>query len=201
MSAVPCGPLRPGWGRSRRLIGASKPNHIGDGMAGCRRFAELQIPPGADGLPMTPSTRVAMWSANPHQEACLPGAVLEVPKRQLSVVEEDLLIGPVLATRAGRTLRHPTDLAEAVPGGELRRPGPVKRPRTPRRNDIAQVAELRSTSTSSRLDNALTTDEPTPVARLSRCRNKPNLPPACSLVKTTSTDRPVRCRVHRIPRP
>ena len=41
-------------------------------------------------------------------------------------------------------------------------PGPSKFPGVPRRNGIAQVAPLRSTSTSSRLASAFTTDEPTP---------------------------------------
>ncbi len=73
-------------------------------------------------------------------------------------------------------------------------PGPSKVPGTPRRNDMAHVAELRSTSTSSRLDKALTTDEPTPCSPpVALYDPAPNLPPACNLVKTTSTpDRPVR---------
>ena len=114
-------------------IGASKPDHIGDGVAGRKEFAELR-----DTAPVQIGLFDDLWSTrvsdverqSGHQEACLPGAVLEVTKRQLSVVEEDLPVGPVRHPCAGRTLRHPTDLAEAIPGRELRRgPGPVERPR------------------------------------------------------------------------
>ena len=60
-------------------------------------------------------------------------------------------------------------------------------------NDIAQVAELRSTSTSSRLDNALTTDEPTPCGHLSRCRTGAELAPRMQLGEDhLHPDRPVR---------
>jgi hypothetical protein len=41
-------------------------------------------------------------------------------------------------------------------------PGPSKTPGMPRRNDMAYVEPFRSTSTSSRLDSAFTTDAPTP---------------------------------------
>ena len=67
-------------------------------------------------------------------------------------------------------------------------------PGSPRWNDIDQVLPLRSTSTSSRSESALTTDAPTPCRPPEAAYDPPpNLPPACSLVKTTSTpDRPVR---------
>ena len=96
---------------------------------------------------------------------------------------------PVTPFRARPTL------ASGAPG--LNRafgPAPSKVPGTPRRNDIAYVAPFRSTSTSSRLDSALTTEAPTPCSPpVALYDPAPNLPPACSLVKTTSTpDRPVR---------
>ena len=73
-------------------------------------------------------------------------------------------------------------------------PVPSKRPGTPRRKDIPQVDPLRSTSTSSREDSALTTEEPTPCSPpVALYVPEPNFPPACNLVKTTSTpDSPVR---------
>jgi len=61
-------------------------------------------------------------------------------------------------------------------------------PGSPRWNDIAQVLPSRSTSTSSRSDSALTTDAPTPWRPPDAAYEPvPNLPPACSLVNTTST--------------
>ena len=74
--------------------------------------------------------------------------------------------------------------------GVKARPGPrvAKTPGTPRWNDIPWVAGERSTSTSRRAESALTTDEPTPCRPpVATYEPPPNLPPACSLVKTTST--------------
>ena len=72
-------------------------------------------------------------------------------------------------------------------------PSPAKTPGAPRWNDIAWVAGERSTSTSRRTDRALTTEAPTPCRPpVAAYDPPPNLPPACSLVKTTSTpERPV----------
>ena len=67
-------------------------------------------------------------------------------------------------------------------------PSPAKTPGAPRWNDIAWVAGDRSTSTSRRADRALTTEDPTPCRPpVAAYDPPPNLPPACSLVKTTST--------------
>ena len=70
----------------------------------------------------------------------------------------------------------------------------AKTPGSPRWNDIAQVLPPRSTSTSSRSDSAFTTEAPTPCRPPDAAYEPPpNLPPAWSLVKTTSTpDSPVR---------
>ena len=69
----------------------------------------------------------------------------------------------------------------------------AKTPGSPRLKLIAQVCPLRSTSTSSREDRALTTLAPTPCRPPDAAYEPPpNLPPACSFVNTTSTpDRPV----------
>ncbi len=86
-------------------------------------------------------------------------------------------------------------LVSAAPGVKgASGPSPAKLPGTPRRNDMAQVAPLRSTSTSSLDDSAFTTEAPTPCRPpVALYEPAPNLPPACSLVNTTSTpDRPVR---------
>ena len=58
---------------------------------------------------------------------------------------------------------------------------------------MAQVLPSRSTSTSSRSESALTTEAPTPWSPPEAAYEpEPNFPPACSLVKTTSTpERPV----------
>ena len=64
----------------------------------------------------------------------------------------------------------------------------VNTPGSPRWNDIAQVLPSRSTSTSSRSLRALTTDAPTPCSPPDAAYDPlPNLPPAWSLVNTTST--------------
>ena len=85
-----------------------------------------------------------------------------------------------------------TRLPLCRPGLRLERPRRLRRRRTrrghPRWNDIAWVAGERSTSTSSRAESALTTEEPTPCRPpVAAYEPPPNLPPACSLVKTTST--------------
>src|SRR5699024_9819575 len=67
-----------------------------------------------------------------------------------------------------------------------------------------QVEPFLSTSTSRRLDSALTTDAPTPCRPpVALYDPPPNFPPACSLVNTTSTPvRPVRGSVPTgLPRP
>ena len=70
------------------------------------------------------------------------------------------------------------------------RAGPSNTPGTPRWKDISWTLPPRSTSTSSRADSALTTEAPTPCRPPDALYEPPpNLPPACSLVITTS--RPV----------
>src|SRR5699024_10876440 len=67
-------------------------------------------------------------------------------------------------------------------------PSPVKVPGTPRRKDIPHTVAPRVTRTSNRDDSAFTTDDPTPCRPpVALYEPAPNLPPACSLVKTTST--------------
>src|SRR5450756_3076657 len=77
-------------------------------------------------------------------------------------------------------------------------------PDSPRRKLIEWVRIPRSTSTSRRADSALTTEAPTPCRPPEAVYEPPpNLPPACSLVNTTSTPvRPVRgSRSTGMPRP
>ena len=93
-------------------------------------------------------------------------------------------------------LRHLADHPQLAAADE-RREGRVrarravassKTPGSPRWNDIAQVLPSRSTSTSSRSERALTTEAPTPCRPPEAAYDpEPNLPPAWSLVKTTST--------------
>ena len=126
------------------------------------------------------STRSSSWNAAP--------------------LREDLPVGPVADPRAGDASRHLADDAQlavernGVNGASGRsRRRPSNTPGSPRWNDIAQVLPSRSTSTSSRSDSALTTEAPTPCRPPEAAYEpQPNLPPACSLVKTTSTPlRPV----------
>ena len=70
----------------------------------------------------------AMCSANPHQEACLPRSVLEIPKRQLSVVEEDLPVGPVRHRAPVAPFGTRPILRRLLPGELRRRPGPSNVP-------------------------------------------------------------------------
>ena len=95
---------------------------------------------------------------------------------------------PVTPFLTRRPLCRP-DFGSKRPDG----PSPGNTPGTPRWNDIAWVAGERSTSTSSRAESALTTEQPTPCRPpVAAYEPPPNLPPACSLVKTTSTpERPV----------
>ncbi len=90
-------------------------------------------------------------------------------------------------TRAPLRVR-PDCSVNGVPG-----PSPVKTPGAPRWKDIPWMVGARSTSTSSRDDSALTTEAPTPCRPpVATYEPPPNLPPACSLVKITSTPgRPV----------
>ena len=67
-------------------------------------------------------------------------------------------------------------------------PSPANSPVTPRRKLAAQVRPSRSTSMSSRDASALTTEAPTPCSPPEAVYDPPpNLPPACSLVITSST--------------
>ena len=67
-------------------------------------------------------------------------------------------------------------------------PSPSNTPGTPRRKEIRCTRPSRSTSTSSRELSALTTLAPTPCSPPEAVYEPPpNLPPACSLVITTST--------------
>ena len=67
-------------------------------------------------------------------------------------------------------------------------PSVSKTPGAPRRKLMPWADGDRSTSMSIRADNALTTDRPTPCRPpVATYEPPPNLPPACSLVATTST--------------
>ena len=67
-------------------------------------------------------------------------------------------------------------------------PSPSKVPGTPRWNEMPCWEGERSTSMSIRDESALTTDRPTPCRPpVATYEPPPNLPPACSLVATTST--------------
>ena len=67
-------------------------------------------------------------------------------------------------------------------------PSPSNTPGLPRWKDMPWIAGARSTSTSSRDDSALTTEAPTPCSPpVATYEPPPNFPPACSLVKITST--------------
>ncbi len=96
---------------------------------------------------------------------------------------QNLILVPVarLATRPSG--RRPARLVKSAAG-----PGPANSPVTPRRKLAAQVRPSRSTSTSSRAASALTTEAPTPCSPPDAVYEPPpNLPPACSLVITSST--------------
>ncbi len=91
---------------------------------------------------------------------------------------------PVLAFATRPPLRVRPDLSWKDAFG----PSPEKTPGTPRRKLIPCWEGVRSTSTSSRADSAFTTEAPTPWRPpVATYDEPPNLPPACSLVKTTST--------------
>ncbi len=91
---------------------------------------------------------------------------------------------PVTALATRLPSVQPRLRREAPPSG----PSPAKTPGAPRWKLMCWVAGERSTSTSRRADSALTTDEPTPCRPpVATYEPPPNLPPACSLVKTTST--------------
>ena len=91
---------------------------------------------------------------------------------------------PVRAFGTRPPLRVSPDLSWNDASG----PSPEKTPGTPRRKLMPCCAGVRSTSTSSRADSALTTEAPTPCRPpVATYDEPPNLPPACSLVKTTST--------------
>ena len=92
---------------------------------------------------------------------------------------------PVLPLATRLPLRVSPDFArERRRSGRRRR----RRPGTPRRNDMPCWDGDRSTSTSIRAESALTTEAPTPCRPpVATYEPPPNLPPACSLVKTTST--------------
>ena len=90
---------------------------------------------------------------------------------------------PVLARGQVPSRRRP-DFFEKLASG----PSPSNTPGMPRRKDIRWIFASRSTSMSSRELNALTTLAPTPCRPPEAVYEPPpNLPPACSLVITTST--------------
>ncbi len=90
---------------------------------------------------------------------------------------------PVTPFLTRAPLCSPEAASKSPPG-----PASAKTPGKPRWKDITWVAGERSTSTSSRDDSALTTEAPTPCRPpVAAYEPPPNLPPACSLVKTTST--------------
>ena len=138
----------------------------------------------------SPGTRKAVWRARCSQ-------LLELERR---VLREDLPVGPVADAGAGDALRGALPVTRSSRrfsnGVKVESGGApfAKTPGSPRWNDIAQVLPPRSTSTSSRSDSAFTTEAPTPCRPPDAAYEPPpNLPPAWSFVKTTSTpDRPVR---------
>ena len=105
-----------------------------------------------------------------YEEGGLTGTFDQVLVVELGLGEEDLRIGPVLDTGAGRTALCFADdvqagrLLEGLEGivGTRGAGGVVKRPGTPRRKDILCTFDPRVTSTSRRADRALTTEAPTP---------------------------------------
>ena len=126
-----------------------------------------------------------------HDERRLSRPAEEPVELEGGVLGEDLAVGPepdrgcrscVFATRP--PLRVSPDFSWNDASG----PSPEKTPGTPRRKLMPCCEGVRSTSTSSRADSALTTEAPTPCRPpVATYDEPPNLPPACSLVKTTST--------------
>src|SRR4029453_9753134 len=118
-----------GLGKS---IGAAKADHIGDGLVGRQEFAELRDPALVQIGLLNDVWRTGVSNVereSGYQEAGLPGSVLEFSKPQLSIMKEDLSVGPVRRPGSGRTLRHSTDLAKPASRHELRsRPGPLETP-------------------------------------------------------------------------
>ena len=130
-----------------------------------------------------------------HDERRLPGPRDQLVVDERRVLGEDLPVRPEPDAGAGDALLDPACPCAARTAARTPRsgPSPANTPGNPRWNDIRWVAGERSTSTSSRAESALTTEEPTPCRPpVATYEPPPNLPPACSLVKTTSTpDSPV----------
>ena len=96
---------------------------------------------------------------------------------------QNLILVPVARRVTRLSWRSPDFLVKSASG-----PGAANSPVTPRRKLAAQVCPSRSTSTSSRAASALTTEAPTPCSPPEAVYEPPpNLPPACSLVITSST--------------
>ena len=137
-----------------------------------------------------------------HEERGLARARRELLELEGGVLREDLPVGPVADAGAGDARAAPCPSTRSSlrssngVNGESGDGSPLsaKTPGSPRWNDIAQVLPPRSTSTSRRSESALTTEAPTPCRPPDAAYEPPpNLPPAWSLVKTTSTpDSPVR---------
>ena len=183
------------WSRSTdgdRLVVGQELGELGDAAV----VAELL-------LDRVGTAQVADHELEPgHDERRLAGAGDQLVVDELGVLGEDLPVRPEPDPGAGLALRDPLALAgQARLRLELRRVGTVVREDAgnPRWNDMPCWDGDRSTSTSSRDESALTTEAPTPCRPpVATYEPPPNLPPACSLVKTTSTPgRPVGLLVDR----
>ncbi len=96
---------------------------------------------------------------------------------------QNLILVPVFVFGTLATCRRPDFRVKSAAG-----PSPANSPATPRRKLVVQVWPSRSTSMSRRADRAFTTDAPTPCRPPEAVYEPPpNLPPACSLVMTSST--------------
>ena len=100
-----------------------------------------------------PGTRYAVCRARWARASKLQAA----PRTNTCWSAQNLILVPVSVLATRLTLRSPLPRWNEASG-----PGPPNSPGTPRRKLAAHSAPSRSTSTSSRLARAFTTDAPTP---------------------------------------